>query len=221
MIIERYSALAPGTKKVLVKYIKCECENCEKIFIKKQSEINSYKKIGKALPIKFCSKDCRFEFARNKICKVEGCNRQHRALGLCKKHYNMQRRYGRIKKLDLYICRGCGEEKIPYKNKINIKELNFYCGPCYTGALRKEIFKKLGNSCVCCKEKEYLFLDIDHIKGGGNQERIKFRNKNKYFTKILTTKDIKKKYRILCKNCNWGIYNSEKNICPHLEINEK
>jgi len=38
--------------------------------------------------------------------------------------------------------------------------------------LREAIFNAYGTSCACCGETEPAFLCIDHITGGGRQERL-------------------------------------------------
>ena len=71
--------------------------------------------------------------------------------------------------------------------------------------LKEEIFKKLGNKCVnpfnFHKEEitDRRCLQIDHINGGGNKQRLICRNNN-YFRYVLTHLD---EFQLLCANCNW------------------
>lgn len=64
--------------------------------------------------------------------------------------------------------------------------------------------------CKCCGERHLEFLSIDHIKGGGRQERIKYGSKFYY---SLIRRNFPKGYRVLCHNCNQalGYYGR----CPH------
>ena len=92
------------------------------------------------------------------------------------------------------------------------------CDKCYPKYLRDKITKRLGSVCKCCGEKEPLFLQIDHVKGGGAKERKKFGNISRamsgYYEYLLTHPSLKKEYQLLCANCNFGCYYNE-GICPH------
>ena len=92
------------------------------------------------------------------------------------------------------------------------------CDKCYPKYLRDKITKRLGSVCKCCGEKKPLFLQIDHIKGGGAKERKKFDNIGRamsgYYEYLLTHPSLKKEYQLLCANCNFGRYYNE-GICPH------
>ena len=93
------------------------------------------------------------------------------------------------------------------------------CNKCYPKYLRNKITKRLGIVCKCCGENEPLFLQIDHINGGGRRERKKFIDSAKYYEYLLTRPNLKKKYQLLCANCNAGRYyngGAHKNgVCPH------
>lgn len=69
---------------------------------------------------------------------------------------------------------------------------------------RRAIFTLLGDVCCQCGFSDRRALHIDHINGGGGQERKKYQNSINFFNKVL--KDIadgKEEYQILCANCNW------------------
>ena len=93
------------------------------------------------------------------------------------------------------------------------------CHKCYPKYLRSKIIKRLDGACKCCGENEPLFIQIDHIKGGGRRERKKFIDSSKYYEYLLTRPDLKKKYQLLCANCNAGRYYNggahENGVCPH------
>jgi hypothetical protein len=65
--------------------------------------------------------------------------------------------------------------------------------------------------CVCCGEKNYMFLTIDHINGGGRQHREVV--KADKLPSWLKRNGYPEEYRILCYNCNnaHGAYG----FCPH------
>ncbi len=69
-----------------------------------------------------------------------------------------------------------------------------------------------GGKCVCCGEKNFEFLTIDHIKGGGRNHRKSIKNNNIYLH-LKKTGYPKDGYRLLCSNCNFsmGMYG----YCPH------
>lgn len=80
---------------------------------------------------------------------------------------------------------------------------------------REEIITFYGGKCACCGETRIEFLCIDHISGGGTQERREL-GMSKYFTKLSHSAKEGKRlrgYRVLCHNCNQalGCYG----YCPH------
>src|SRR2546428_625334 len=65
--------------------------------------------------------------------------------------------------------------------------------------------------CKCCGESEILFLTLDHINGGGTQQRKKIRG---IFYRWIIAHGYPTGFRVLCLNCNMGRYlNGGK--CPH------
>lgn len=65
--------------------------------------------------------------------------------------------------------------------------------------------------CACCGEKEYRFLQLDHINGGGTKERVKYGAGTGMFS-MLRKKNYPKGYQVLCANCNHA---KQYGICPH------
>lgn len=58
--------------------------------------------------------------------------------------------------------------------------------------------------CVKCGFDDFRALQIDHINGGGIREREGISEKAYYrYIFSLPTNEAKKKYQILCANCNW------------------
>ena len=63
---------------------------------------------------------------------------------------------------------------------------------------RISLFNLIGEPvCKRCGFSDIRALQIDHVYGGGNQERKKNRN----LTKLISEKP--NNYQILCANCNW------------------
>ena len=66
---------------------------------------------------------------------------------------------------------------------------------------RLEIIEFLGKKCVMCGYEDWRALQVDHINGGGNQDR-----KNIAHSQSALNTDVRKnpkKYQLLCANCNW------------------
>lgn len=70
--------------------------------------------------------------------------------------------------------------------------------------------------CACCGEREYKFLCLDHIEGGGNKQRKALGSK--YILSYLKQAGWPLDYQVLCHNCNMakGFYGR----CPHRIPNE-
>ena len=86
----------------------------------------------------------------------------------------------------------------------------------YYHKLRKDVLSHYSNNefvCACCGEKEYKFLTLDHIDGGGNEHRRKVGHPTYSIYTQLRKANYPDGYQILCHNCNWGkgLYK----ICPH------
>lgn len=70
--------------------------------------------------------------------------------------------------------------------------------------LRTEVLKHYGGGipkCVCCGEKETMFLSIDHINNDGKEDRRKHGSGNTFYY-WLRKNNYPKGYQVLCHNCN-------------------
>lgn len=65
---------------------------------------------------------------------------------------------------------------------------------------RRKLLDALGGRCVRCGYDDWRGLQIDHIYGGGNAERKKFKSIEAYYKNI--EEHGTQKYQILCANCN-------------------
>jgi hypothetical protein len=85
----------------------------------------------------------------------------------------------------------------------------------YRKRLRMEVLSAYGVNgvavCVCCGEKRIEFLTLDHIGGGGREERKKY--PATMLGGRLRKLGFPSGYRTLCWNCNGslGMYG----YCPH------
>jgi hypothetical protein len=81
--------------------------------------------------------------------------------------------------------------------------------------LRIDVITHYGNQCACCGEKEFQFLCLDHINGGGRKERMAIHPKcsSQTFYTWIRKNNYPQGYQILCYNCNCT--KSYYGICPH------
>jgi hypothetical protein len=67
--------------------------------------------------------------------------------------------------------------------------------------LKVECFEKLGGCCVRCGyDIDQRALQIDHVHGGGTQERRRLKSTAALYRKVLA--DTEGNYQLLCANCN-------------------
>lgn len=78
---------------------------------------------------------------------------------------------------------------------------------------RKRVVEYYGGRCECCGIKDFEFLAIDHINGGGVQHRKKLRSQYANIIDYAIRNNFPDTLRILCHNCNsaLGFYGK----CPH------
>ena len=69
---------------------------------------------------------------------------------------------------------------------------------------RLKLIKLLGDKCKKCSIKDWMVLEIEHIKGDGYKDREKFGTLGpKFYTYYLHhTIEAKKRLQILCANCH-------------------
>lgn len=82
----------------------------------------------------------------------------------------------------------------------------------YARRLRTAILAAYGARCVCCGETEPLFLNIDHVLGGGAKD-FKAGGPQAVYRRIIA-EEFPDRYRILCANCNQGLSRNG-GTCPH------
>jgi hypothetical protein len=79
--------------------------------------------------------------------------------------------------------------------------------------LKQVVCDYYGPNCVCCGEKDYHFLSIDHIENGrGNPAK---RHTSGTIYRWLKKNNFPSGFQTLCYNCNLakGFYG----VCPHKE----
>ena len=115
------------------------------------------------------------------------------------------------------ICAGC-KKPLPLSSFYRIKarrtqrECPTRCKLCdkergktRRDALRLGILRHYGGpepTCALCPESRIEVLDLDHINGGGRQERKRYKT-NQGLYKALKDSGYPPGYRVLCRNDNW------------------
>lgn len=77
--------------------------------------------------------------------------------------------------------------------------------------IREIAYSGYGGVCACCGEEEFEFLCIDHVNGGGSEDRKKH---NTYqIARRVIELGFPGEYQVLCHNCNLakGFFGE----CPH------
>lgn len=100
------------------------------------------------------------------------------------------------------LCKECNKVR---KNKENL-------------LLKEQTIMEYGGKCVCCADRNVIFLTMDHIDGNGAEHRKTINSKYKMtgvkFYRWLRQQGYPKdNYRILCFNCNFAMHVLGK--CPH------
>lgn len=115
-------------------------------------------------------------------------------------------------------CSGCLRKKVEVTVAFSRKNLDTHAKR--RRILRKEVIDKYGGSCVCCGEKETLFLTIDHRNGDGSLERAGLltatgsRPSSTSFYLLLRRSEKREDLQVLCFNCNLGRSHNN-GVCPH------
>jgi len=149
-----------------------------------------------------------------KTCSVKGCNRPHLAMGYCNNHYSNYR---------VKLKRETDPEWRDKTNKYQMKkyyEQHDYRKKQKRGYSKKyqqQIVKALGSKCISCDEKynpdlKQSNLQIHHKFYSEEEKKIKKENKgnlgatHKYEALRMIKQgkyaELKKKFTLLCQQCN-------------------
>ena len=79
-------------------------------------------------------------------------------------------------------------------------------------ALRNEFLAAYGARCACCGETEATFLTLEHIGGGGSQDRRSSGGTHMIFLRLKRQGWPKDRFTVLCHNCQFG---ERIGGCPH------
>lgn len=85
---------------------------------------------------------------------------------------------------------------------------------------RRDVIAHYGGKCACCGEAHIEFLHLDHIEGGGTQQRAELKRWGNAFYRWLQKQGYPEGFRVLCANCNEAL--GHYGYCPReLETAEK
>ena len=76
--------------------------------------------------------------------------------------------------------------------------------------LKGEVLSAYGNVCVCCGEKQFELLTIDHI---GGYRSLETPRSGRVLYQWLIANKFPKDFQCLCMSCNWG--KGRYGTCPH------
>lgn len=84
----------------------------------------------------------------------------------------------------------------------------------YRARTKSKVYDLLGRSCSRCGFNDERALQIDHVNGGGYQERQRIRDYTSLYVRVLKHPE---EYQVLCANCNWikRVENGETGPQPH------
>lgn len=178
-----------------------KCKNCQKDFDVKLSAEKAEIKNGQP-PRGCCSRPCAYALRRNsRQPETRKCSKCERVFEFSKKFFPA------LKKMKHGIGTICRECTNKYAKTINKPERD---------ALRIIVLteyskdKQLG--CSCCGEKTVEFLTLDHIYGGGQEERKKY-PATSLFRRLRKLGFPQGQHRTLCYNCNCCL--GRYGYCPH------
>jgi hypothetical protein len=143
---------------------------------------------------------------------------RRKAAGLC---VTCGKRPSRIERVTCQKCadawlirdrarRARGERRYPYNPARDRPKKN----AAYR-RIREEVIAHYGGTCACCGESEPLFLEIDHIHGGGGTHRRADPAVKANIYRWLRRNRYPDGFQVLCSNCNNGKARNG-GVCPHL-----
>lgn len=79
-------------------------------------------------------------------------------------------------------------------------------------AAKTDVLSRFGGRCVCCLESDPDKLVMDHVHGGGSEEKKKYPSRNVYLS-LRGKEPDRSKFQVLCQNCNQA--KASLGTCPH------
>ena len=104
-------------------------------------------------------------------------------------------------------------EKIAWQKTEHGKRVRAALGRKYNNQLRAEMITAYGGCCTCCGESQPEFLALDHVHGGGREERRARGGTLGILRRLKREGWPTDAYTVLCHNCNMA--KQFYGICPH------
>ena len=104
------------------------------------------------------------------------------------------------------ICKidGC-KEKISYQNnKSGVCNKHFRRnGEAFRYRYsRSKLLEEMGSACVCCDERDPMYLQIDHVFNDGHKDRKNIKRSLKIWDYLKIWNETPERLQLLCANCN-------------------
>ncbi len=115
-------------------------------------------------------------------------------------HREELRERDRIYRLEHPEERALTRRKTNDKHREAKRERDRIAGALRRQRIRAQIFALLGNTCIRCGFADTRALQVDHINGGGNDDRRRSASVSSYYARVLASNGAG--YQILCANCN-------------------
>ncbi len=112
-------------------------------------------------------------------------------------------------------CRACRRvNRTAYNARPEVQEASALRRNAWRRRLRSQALEAYGRECACCRESIEVFLAIDHIQGGGqDQRRREGWVGSSPFYRWLEVHGYPAGFQTLCHNCNWAKHALGE--CPH------
>jgi len=100
------------------------------------------------------------------------------------------------------ICKvdGCEEKFLKYKSKSNMcfKHHKVY----KRKTIKSKLLELMGDACVCCGERDPMFLQVDHVFNDGHKDRKNMKHNLKINDYLKIWNETPERIQLLCANCN-------------------
>ena len=209
MLLELTYEINPETnKKRSVRKYKCDYVNCGKNFTILNGDLCNKRRLRAT---QYCSKECVYEHRkqrrRHKICANPKCNK------IVWESPSQNRKYCSKNCFVTHTEKKCVMDGC--STVVHITNRRGYCknhaSSGYERENKNKIYDRLGRQCVCCGERDQMYLQIDHVFNDGAQHRKEYHESAKTISSHQLLKYLDKNpdgLQVLCCNCNFA-----KKIC--------
>ena len=210
MLLELSHQINPSTnRKRSVRKYKCDYVNCNNTFTIFGAHICNRRKRSS---IHFCSKECGYAHRKQerkyKICAHPNCDK------IVMSRPSTNRKYCSLDCYNTHVgTTVCAMDNC--SKKLHITNDKGYCtkhsGTGYEIRNKTALYDRLGRQCVCCGERDQMYLQIDHVFNDGAQHRKEYHKSAKTISSHQLLKYLDKNpdgLQVLCCNCNFA-----KKIC--------